>query len=580
MILFLMLMLWGADMNNKWECKVCGTIITSEKRPPKCACGNKSLTTLSIEYDDKKMSEKEAQKKLKEETSKDRVVLLSRFNPVIYAKQIEEESKLIYDKHKNFWRYDSEEGIWRSDAEQFIKTYLRNNLMGDEQQKKHYVEEVVSFLKDSTYDEKFEPETKVNLIAFKNKIYDLEKDKFLKFSPDYFITNKIDIKIDEKIKDCKVIDKFFVDCVGEEYKKTLYELASYTLFRGCPYQKLFFVCGKANTGKSKFLSLLERFVGKENHSMVEPQNIQLDKHAMSLMWLKLANIVSDINYDSLDNINLIKKLTGEDSVHIRKMYQEGFNETLYAKQIFSTNKLPAIKEKTNAWYRRVYIIPFENEVKKGKQDPFILEKMCEEKQMQGFAYQCIRYLRELYLNNFVFSIDIDTEKIGEVYEELSNPMLRFINENCVEGIEESVYNYDFRERLNNWLKSNHFPSMTSTQINQYMREKYSESNRPAPNNSGKIYRVWVGLRWQKESEISFNQSYHFNDLIKRVYIYRKSFENPSKMVKMVKGKINEFNGKKDKPFVGLEVCRKCGKKNTTTVNEDGYICRKCWGELK
>ena len=37
--------------------------------------------------------------------------------------------------------------------------------------------------------------------------------------------------------------------------------------------------------------------------------------------------------------------------------------------------------------------------------------------------------------------------------------------------------------------------MTKSQINQYMRENYSESNRPAQFGD-KTYRVWTGLRWK------------------------------------------------------------------------------------
>lgn len=463
------------------------------------------------------------------------IVLMSKFNPVNYAKQICKISRFIYDKNKIFWRYDSESGIWKDDADQFIKTYLRNRLMGDEQQKKNYVEEVVAYIRDSVYDGNFLPNLKPTLIAFNNKIYDLENDKFLGFSSDYFITNKLNINIDYKIKECPLIDKFLEDCIGKEYKDILYDLASYTLFRGYPYPKVFFIFGPPKSGKSKYLTLLERFIGKGNHCMVEPQNIQLDKHSMSRMWLKLANIVSDINYDALDNINQIKKLTGEDSVNIRKMYHEGFEDVLYAKQIFSTNKLPMVKEKTNAWYRRVYLIPFINIIEDNKVDPFIIDKITNERELQGFAWQCLKHLKRLYLNNFIFSHDINIQVMSEIYENLSNPISLFIKESCTEGKEEFVYLFDFKDRLSNWLQENHFPPMTSMEINEYMRSKYTESSRIAPSDFNKVWRVWSGLRWKNPKDTSLpNHSYQINEVYKRVYIYRESFETPVDSVDLVK----------------------------------------------
>ncbi len=73
--------------------------------------------------------------KAKAVTSERKIVLMSKFSPVEYAAQIKQFSKFILDKNKVFWRYDPQEGIWNNDAEQFIKSYLGNNLMGDEQQK-------------------------------------------------------------------------------------------------------------------------------------------------------------------------------------------------------------------------------------------------------------------------------------------------------------------------------------------------------------------------------------------------------------------------------------------------------------
>ena len=469
---------------------------------------------------------------------KEKIVVMSKFNPVPFGQKLLEDNHLIYDKHKRFWRYDNVEGIWRNDAEQFIKTELRKNLFGDEQQKKSYVDEIIAYLKDSQYNENFQPDNNPYLIAFKNKVFDLRDSKLKPFSPEYFITNKIPIELDESITECPVIDKFFEDSVGEEHKDILYDLAAYCLFRQYPYQKLFFIYGPAGTGKSKYLDLLEKFLGQDNYCSVEPQAIQKDPYAAAQMWLKSANIVSDINYNALDNINQVKKITGGDTMKIRQMYRDPFNEKVYAKQIYSTNKLPVVKEKTRAWYRRVYPIEFANMVPKDKVDPFLLDKMTSKTELAGFAMKCIEKLKEMCLNNFVFTWDIDEVKVADMYEQLSNPILMFVKENCAECRGNSdywVYQYELKERLNNWLSEKHFPKMTKSQINEYMNENYNNSNRPSFNGD-KTYRVWVGVKWGHESD-SLNHFNHFNQVCKRVYVYRKSFQKPCNSVKMVKSEV-------------------------------------------
>jgi len=489
---------------------------------------------ISFEEWEKYWSEKNKDK----EPVKEKIVVMSKFNPVPFGEEILKNNHIIYDRNKILWRYDSNEGIWKAGAEQFIKTELRVNLFGDEQQKKNYVDEIVHHLRDITYDENFEMDKNPYLIAFRNKVFNLKLNEFVDFDYRHYITNKIDIKINKDIKKCPNIDKFFSESVNKKYKDILYDLAAYCLFRDMPYQKLFFIYGQACTGKSQYLDLLEKFLGTNNYCSVEPQAIQKDIHAGAQMWLKSANIVSDIDYNALDNINQVKKITGGDTMKIRQMYKDPFNDKLFAKQIYSTNKLPVVKEKTRAWYRRVYPIEFSNIVSKEKMDPFLLNKMSTEEELSGFAWKCIEKLKELHNNKFIFTWDIDEVEVAKMYEELSNPILMFINENCSQKRGDSsywVYQYEFKERLNNWLHTNQFPNMTKSQINEYMIENYSASNRPSADGL-KTYRVFVGVNWDKtqQNEDNLNRFNHFNHSQKKEYIYRRSFQTPPISVKTVK----------------------------------------------
>ncbi len=461
----------------------------------------------------------------KKEVEREKIILMTKFSPVPYAETLIAENEFIYDKNKQLFRFDNQEKIWKTDAEQYIRTKLRKELMGEEQQKKYYADEVIAYLKDVSYNEKAEFNKNPYLIAFKNKVYNLKTGKFNEIKPEYYITTKLDIDIDGP-KECPNIDKFFEDCLGER-KEILYETAAYALFKEYPYQKIFFIYGPANRGKSVFLNLLEAFIGAGNYSSVEPQEIQRDKISVAPMWRKLANIVSDINYDALENINLIKKLTGGDTINIRQMHKEPFPVKIYAKQIYSTNKLPIVREKTNAWYRRVYLIGFFNEINKENIDPFLLEKITSEEELKGFAYQCLQRLKNLYKNKFIFTYDMDIEKIANLYEQLSNPVSMFIAETCKETREGTIFKYDFEERLNNWLKANHFPVMTKTQINQYMREKYNESKREAPDwSTGSLksvnWRVWVGLGWKTNDNGTDFPDFHTNNFFS---IYREKISN-------------------------------------------------------
>jgi len=465
---------------------------------------------------------------------KKEIVLMTKFSPVPFAEEILSKVKIIHDKRQTLWRYDSVEGIWKPRAEQYIKSLIRNKLLGDEQQKRNYVDEIVSYIKDTTYDEYFELDNNPYLIAFQNKVFNLKTNLFEDFHPEQCLTNKLSIEIDENIDNCPQIDKFFSESIGDEYKTILYDLCAYCLFKGYPYQKLFFVYGPAGTGKSKFLELLQAFLGRDNYCSVEPQDIQKDVYATSQMVFKLANVVSDINYDALDNINQVKKITGEDEIKVRNMYKEPYNAKLFAKQIFSTNKLPNVKEKTRAWYRRVYTIEFSNILTPDKIDRLLINKLTCEKELKGLAFRCIKHLQELKESDFVFSWDIDESEMAKVYEHLSNPILMFIEESCVKESSQFVYQYEFKDRLKAWLQANHFAPISNSEINEYMNDNFTNSNRKSFNGD-KTYRVWAGMGWKSShNPSSFNQFNHFNQVGKKVYIHRRYFQTLVKSVKSVK----------------------------------------------
>jgi len=477
-----------------------------------------------------------------EKSEEKKYIVMNKFSPVPYAEELMKKEKFVFDKYKILWRFEYLSGLWIENAEQYIRTSLRKNLMGDEQQKNHYIGEIISYIQDIVYDEKFEMDNSPYLIPFKNKVYDLEKEKFTEFSPDFYLSNKLDIEIDENIKECPLIDEFFIESVGEKYKQILYDLIAYSLFKAIPYQKLFFIYGPAGTGKSVFMSLFEKFLGDKNICSVEPKQIQNDKYATAQMEYKYANIVSDINYDEFENITQVKKLSGTDTLTIRKMYKDPYNRKLFTKQIYSTNKMPVVREKTNAWYRRVYLCQFPNIIKSESRDLFLLNKLTSKKELQGLAFKCLTTLKNLYKNKFVFTFDIDELEMASLYEELSNPILMFIKENCFEKQNAYVFKWEFDERLNHWLKNNHFPTSSKTEINRYMREKYNESQRSS-FGTDKNYRVWTGLRWsEKKDKVLLNGFNHFTYLKEKVYIYREKFATPCKSVKSVKLEENKPKG--------------------------------------
>ncbi len=421
---------------------------------------------------------------------KHKKALLDKFSPDVFAKDILRDNKFLLDKHDRFWRYDIKEGLWKEDAGKFLRSHIRKEVMGSEEQRKAYIEEIYSYIKDISWKDEEPNFLPSHYVAFKNCLYDLKEDRTRPLSSHFFITTKLPVNYPERGGECPRIIKFLKEVVGDEMYVTLLDLAAYCLYREYSYQKLFILFGAGANGKSVYLDMLRCFLGEQNISCEEPQQILENKFSRGNLWRKLANISNDINYNALKNTAIMKLLTGQDPLNCERKYKEPFTFKNFAKLIFSTNQVPATNDKTYAWYRRIYLIEFPKSFKK-KADRDLLTKLTSEEELEGFAYLIIERLKLFINRNYTFEYHPDDEKMAAYYEALSNPLSAFLNEETIESGEDYIYKFELKQRFKHYLQKKKLRNWTDIEIGREMNKLYQEGQR-----GDKLYRAWIGVRWR------------------------------------------------------------------------------------
>ena len=95
----------------------------------------------------------------------------------------------------------------------------------------------------------------------------------------------------------------------------------------------------------------------------------------------------------IKDIGLFKQLTsgGSDVVTAEKKFGAlGRPESRFIKFLFAGNHLPRLRETDNAFWSRMVLVPFENQIKQEERDPDLLDKLlkrsdeCVKKKL-GFA---------------------------------------------------------------------------------------------------------------------------------------------------------------------------------------------------
>lgn len=418
----------------------------------------------------------------------------AQFNPRPYTEEILKSYFLQWDKYKRFWIYDKTEGIWEQEAEDFLNSVLRKKILGSKDYRRYCIEEIIADLKGLTRTGKQIQEPPPYLIPFKNKIYHLGEDKFLNFSPEFFFVNKLAVDIDPDKRECPHIEQIFRDLVEPEDVITLYEIIAYALYRQYPYPKMFILYGPGANGKTTYVRILEKIFGLDNISGASADGLQHQRFATSQLFGKMVNVSGEMEYSILKRTSILKQCCGLDIINAERKFREPFPFINYAKMIFLTNQVPVTGDRTFAFYRRMFMVEFPRQFIMGKNADLTLVDKIPLEEFNGLAWKCLEIMKKLYFEQgFIFTRHEDTERTTEKYEDLSNPLGKFLEEYIRKEPSSEIPVEEFAERFEGYLKEKGFRPWNARERNREMKEKGYESKKIHLGEGTR--KCWIGLKW-------------------------------------------------------------------------------------
>ena len=307
--------------------------------------------------------------------------------------QIEEfwkEQPFFYDKSKIFWIWDLKDKKWiRSDEVDFLNAIQK--MQGVETLNSKNKAELVEGFKQIGR-QHFPKPIKKEWVQFLDKIYDVQTGENFEATPEYFVTNPIPWKIGES-EDTPAIDKLFLEWVGENDKKSLYEFIAYNISLDKFMQRIFAFCGGGSNGKGTFIKLNYKFLGEDNCVSSEIKSLSEDKFEPAVLYRKLLCVMGEVSYGDLRNTNQLKKLAGEDKISFQFKGKTPFTDENTATCVCLTNSLPATPDKSLGFYRKWKIEDFPNQFTEISKD---LIKEIPEVEFENLAKKSLRILKELY----------------------------------------------------------------------------------------------------------------------------------------------------------------------------------------
>ena len=333
------------------------------------------------------------------------------------------------------------------------------------------------------------PASDASYIAFKNGVYNIDTGEFCDFDPNLVITNKInhDYRPDaySEIAD-KTLNK--LACQDSGIRALLEEVIGYTFYRRNELRKAFILTGDRHNGKSTYLDMIAQLLGDDNTTALDLKELG-DRFKTAELFGKLANIGDDIGDEFIANPAIFKKVVSGDRVNAERKGQDPFDFTCYAKQLFSANNIPRIKDKSGAVIDRLIIVPFDASFSKqdADYDPYIKYKLRNESVMEYLVQLGIQGLRRV-LDNQEFTTNQKVQENLKEYEENNNPILLFfqdIEEEDVVGKQtKHVY-----QKYAEFCISNSYQQLSNIEFSKQVK-KFFDCNIEVTRENGKSVRVF------------------------------------------------------------------------------------------
>lgn len=325
------------------------------------------------------------------------------------------------------------------------------------------------------------------LVNVRNGLLDIRDMSFKEHTPSYLSTVQLNVEYNPQV-DCPQFKKFLNEVLDCKLIPLVQEIVGYLLTTNTASQKAFVFWGPARTGKSTLLWVVEYLLlGKKNVSNIPWQEIG-DKFKTAELLGKLANVFSDLPSKSIDDTGIFKVVTGEDYLMAEKKNKNPFKFKPFARLVFSCNELPRnYVDRTEGFYRRLIIVPFNRQIEKSKIDKALKYKFQREK--EGILNWALEGLKRLYENNFEFSENELTDGVKKEYKRENNNVISFVEECCeLDGL-FSCSRIELYEAYKEFCVEAGLKALSQIKFNKELEGNFNITR----SRSGKL-RSWNGVR--------------------------------------------------------------------------------------
>jgi len=363
-----------------------------------------------------------------------------------------------------------------------------------------YLAEIKGHIMRKTYRKREELDLDINIINLKNGLYNIETGEFKEHNPDYLSITQKPVLYD-LTKKPKLFGRYLQQVLYATEIRTAVELMAYTLYRDNPFEIIAKLFGYGANGKSVLTGLLTALHGSKNVSNVPLSSMLKNRFALSDLENKYVNVDTELSSTTIHDTTVLKKLTGRQPVRIERKNQRAYDTTLYAKLVFSANKIPETEDESDAYFRREIIISFPNRFEGDNQDTSLLKKLTTEEELSGIFNVLVKALKTVLRNERISVNEKTIEQRRERHQLAVNPVQYFLGDAVDPESTES--DGTFKEALYDayirFCNRHNLAVESKENLSRILKNRYRfQDDR---ESSGERRRFWKGVKLAVKYEI-------------------------------------------------------------------------------
>lgn len=402
-----------------------------------------------------------------------------------FGDQLISEFKII---EVNGVLYVYEDGFYQAD-DRIIENKMLELYPGILQRQRS---EVLAYIRIKTHVNAADLKVNPYVINLKNTRLDIRTGKCLEFTPDAIEFDRIPVIYDPSAY-CADLDKMLnrVFCGDREVINLFEEMLGAVLLKHNRYQKAFLFYGSGSNGKSTILDLIKTFVGSRNYSAIALEKVT-DRFNTAELENRLANIGDDIDNVTIKDTGTLKKLFSGNAIQVERKGERPYTIEPYATHIYSCNAIPRSFDKSEGFYRRWLLIPFNARFSMDDPDydPLIADKITSPTALSYLLNIAIRGAQRLTKRGF-FTEPVSVQNALEAYKTDNSTVLSWIEDKeldedyFLENPRDVVYS-EFAD----WCKVSGIKSGNITGKKTFFKEvtqKFEFEEKPKQKADGKRY---------------------------------------------------------------------------------------------